>query len=405
MNDPTGTDSAGSLGKYGSKVVIPGQGPAEAVWPLMRWLWKNSSLEGVQKCHRVPYGPNIDVYVNAVGEVFFAGFCRCHSVWACPMCAVSIRTGRAHEMAGGLRLLLADGGGCIFSTYTLPHSVGDRLEGLFSAVADCWKRVQQDRAVREIRAELGLEFSRSTEVTHGVNGWHPHLHVGEVCSRPLTRFEVLAYREACFAAWSRAVVRHGYRAPSDRYGLSMVRADAGMADYSHKVEGLASELFRMDRKTGKTEAPFAILRRAAAGDARAAVVWGEYERVTQGRRMLGQSRGFRELCRYEEAAEADLLLPKSDGLVYVGTLRPDSAHLLVHHPSGFEGFAEMVGPGTPEAWRAACAWLTGSAPLYLTADGLAAVFGGGVVTDLHGRETVIGPEDVYVPDSIGEELF
>jgi hypothetical protein len=358
------------LGNYGSNGGIPGQGLDTSVWPLMRWLWANSCLEGLQKCHRVRYGPNVEVFVSASGGVFYGGFCRCHSVWACPMCATVIRSGRAREMGGGLKVLIGAGGGCVFSTYTLPHDVGDGLARLFDAVAWCWKQVRDDRAVKAVRRRLGLEFSRSTEVTYGAHGFHPHLHVGEVCERPLTRDEILEYRGACFSAWCRAVQVAGYRPPSDRYGLTMVRADAGMAEYANKVEGLASELFRQDRKSGKTESPFAILRRAVAGDVRAAAVWGEYERVTKNRRMLGQSRGFKRVCKYDEASEAELLDPKSsDGLVYVGTLRPEGAHLLVNHPQGFEGFAEMVGPGTPEAWQAACLWLTGTAPLYLTERG------------------------------------
>ena len=400
MNHPTPADVPGPLGNYGSNPGIPGQGPETAVWPLMRWLWSHSSLEGVQKCHRVRYGPNVEVFVSDAGEVFYGGFCRCHSVWACPMCATVIRAGRAREMGGGLRLLLADGGGCVFSTYTVPHSKGDGLADLFDSVAWAWEQVRRDREVRAIRSDLGLESSRSTEVTFGDwrrpgmdNGPHPHLHVGEVSPRPLSRDEVLAYRSACFRAWCRAVQVRGYRSPSWKRGLTMVRADAGMADYSHKVEGLASELFRMDRKAGKTLAPFSVLRLAADGDVRAAAIWREYETVTKGRRMLGQSRGFRRLCRYEEAAEAELLLPKSDGLVYVGTLRPEGAHLLVNHPSGFEGFAEMVGPGTPEAWQAACYWLTGTAPLYLTEKGWAQM-----------AEEMFG-EPEYVPDSIEMEMF
>lgn len=365
--------NAPRLGNYGSKSCNPGQGAVSAPWELVRWLWFHSSLEGLQKCHRVRYGANVDVFLSADGGVFYGGFCRCHSVWACPLCAPAIRAGRAREMAGGLKQLLAAGGGCLFSTYTLPHSVGDRLDPLFSAVSTAWRGVLNDRTVKSMRSDLGLEFSRSTEVTHGQNGWHPHLHVGEVAPRPLSRDEVIDYRAVCFKAWCRSVVKSGYREPSDRYGLSIVRADAGMADYGNKVEGLTSELFRMDQKTGKTEAPFSILRRAVGGDDGAARVWHEYETGTQGRRMLGQSRGFKELCRYDEADEAELLQPK-DSVEYLGTLRPDLAHLLVNHPSGFEGFAEMVGPGTPEAWSAALQWLTGTAPLWLTQEGINEIF-------------------------------
>lgn len=362
----------------------------------MRWLWANSELDGLRKCHRVRYDL-VEVFVYGDGAVRFGGFCRCHSVWACPLCAPAIRAGRAREMATGLRSLLGQGGGCLFSTYTVPHSSGMRLAPLFDAVSSSWHSVQMDRTVRAIRRDLGLQFSRSTEVNIGSNGWHPHLHVGEVCPRPLTRSEVLEYRSACFEVWCRAVVSHGLRAPSDSYGLSMVRADAGMADYVHKVEGLASELFRLDRKVGKTEAPFSLLRRAVGGDEAAASSWSEFERVTKGRRMLGQSRGFKLLCPYDEVTDEALLEvgERQGQMVFYSALTPEMSYVLVRHPSGFEGFCELVGPGTKEAFSSAVQWLMGSAPLWLGDDAAALV----------GRPKPVRVRDILTPDSIALEMF
>lgn len=351
------------------KVVSQVRGSRKAVWPEMRWLWKNSQLDSLRKCHKVRYDVNVDVFVSPDGSVSFAGFCRCHSVWACPLCAPVIRAGRASDMASGLKRLLLSGGGCLFSTYTLPHDQGDALGAVFSAVHDSWTAIRHDPSVRAIRRELGLEFSRSTEVTYGSNGWHPHLHVGEVAPRPLSRSEVLDYRRECFRVWCQSVQKHGFRRPSERRGLTVVRADAGMSDYLNKTEGLASELFQMDQKRGKTEAPFSILSRAVRGDAGAARVWGEYERVTKGRRAVGQSRGFKVLCPVSERSDMDIM--EGGERSYLGTLRPDMCKLLVNHPHGFEGFMEMVGPGTAEAWGAAVRWLTGTAPWWLSLGGIA----------------------------------
>jgi hypothetical protein len=244
------------------------------------------------------------------------------------------------------------------------------LVPLFDAVTKSWHSVTTDRTVRQIRGDFGLEFLRSTETTVGENGWHPHLHVGEVSKVPLTRDQVIEYRREAFRAWCSAVERHGYRTPSDRYGLTMVRADAGMGDYVSKVQGLADELHRMDRKSGATEAPFSVLRRAVRGDESAASLWSEYELGTKGRRATFPSRGFYKMCPVPDVPDEELLAQvEHQATVVVGELRPEMVHLLVNHPQGFEGFAEMVGPGTPEAWSAAVAWLSGTAPLYLTEKG------------------------------------
>lgn len=359
-------ESAGPVRKDGSYLRSPGQGLE--VWPLMRWLWAESELPQLRKCHRIRRQGGVDVYVAAEGgRVWFGGYCRCHSVWACPLCAPPIRSVRAKELSYGLGVLLGVGGGCLFSTYTVPHDQGQPLVDLYSKVQHCWELVQKDRTVSAIRKRLELEWSRSTEVTVGANGWHPHLHIGEVCWRPLTRDEVVEYRAACFKAWCRAVEGVGLRRPSDRYGLSMIRADQGMGDYMHKVEGLASELFRMDRKTAKTIAPFELLAKAVTGDGWAERRWREYERATKGRKMMGTSKGFAELARHSPLfTDDEILEAEARQGVWVGHLNPEEAHLLTYSPRGFEGFIELVGPGTQEAFEHAVRQLVGQAPWFLT---------------------------------------
>jgi hypothetical protein len=293
---------------YGSSSALPGQGLENAPWELLRWLWGNTRLPGLAKCHRVRWRNNVEVLVSVAGDVRYRGFCRCHSVWACPLCAPSIRQGRAQLVGSALRPFVASGGGVIHGTYTLPHDQGDRLVPLFDAVTKSWNSVVTDKTVRQVRGDFGLQFLRSTEVTWGENGWHPHLHVGEVGRVPLTREQVIEYRREAFRAWCSAVERHGFRRPSDRYGLTMVRADATMGDYVSKVQGLADELHRMDRKSGKTEAPFSVLRRAVRGDERAASVWAEYEIGTKGRKATVPSRGFFKLCPVPDVPDEELLV-------------------------------------------------------------------------------------------------
>lgn len=352
--------------KYGNNSALPGQGGEISPYPLMRWLWENSKLVGLRKCHRVRFRSSVDVFVDGLGGVWFGGFCRCHSVWACPMCAPAIRGGRARELGSALRGLLVDrGGGALHSTYTVPHHQGDRLSTVFDVVTKAWGAVCVDKSVREIRGDIGMEFTRSTEVTVGGNGWHPHLHVGEVSPGPLCRNHTKEYREICFRAWCSALDRLGWSPPDERYGLSMSRADASMGDYVSKVQGLADELLRLDTKsTGKTEPPFLVLRRAVAGDESAHRLWSEYEVATKGRRALSYSGGFRKLCPVVEAADDELLAAPVESW-RVGGLDGRTADLLSRHPHGFEGFVEMVGPGTPEALLAAVAWLRGTSPLFL----------------------------------------
>ena len=132
--------------------------------------------EGRDEVSRVRYRNTVTVWGDGEGRVGYGGFCRCHSVWACPLCAPTIRRARAVELSGGFVHHLANGGGCVFTTWTIPHDQGDGLVPLFNGVTKAWADVRADLSVRQWFGDHRVEWVRATEVTHGVNGWHPHLH-------------------------------------------------------------------------------------------------------------------------------------------------------------------------------------------------------------------------------------
>ncbi len=335
----------------------------------MRFLWRETSLKSISKCHRVRFRKTVTVWGDGEGQVGYGGFCRCHSVWACPLCAPAIRRARAAELSGGLVRHLAGGGGCVFVTSTIPHDQGDGLVPLFNGVAKGWADQRADVKVRQWFGDHHVEWVRAAEVTYGANGWHPHLHSALVTDRPLERAEAVELRSILYEPWCRSVERSGWRRPSEKYGLTVIRCGSGdVGDYLSKVEGLADELTRLDSKrpAGKTVPPFTLLRQAAGGDPQAIAVWHEYERGTKGRRALVRSRGLRDrLALGAELPDSDLSEPSEDSWRVLGELSPSQADLLVRHPEGFEVFAELVGDGTPEAIEAALTTLRGTMPRWL----------------------------------------
>jgi hypothetical protein len=265
---------------------------------------------------------------------------------------------------------LVNGGGLLFVTLTLPHDAGDRLRPLFASVADGWRTVTGCRGVKAFRRENPFEFVRAAEVTYGSHGFHPHLHSILATERPLGRDEVKAIEPVIFEPWRAAMVRAGYREPSERYGVTVIRADARSAEYVTKVAGFAEELTSMGTKTrGRTEPMFSVLRRAVAGDPVAAVVWAEYELGTKGRCALTFSRRFRTMLGMgQELTEAEALDLGRGESQQVGELKGWLSDALVRHPRGFEIFCESVGPGTPEAWEAAVCALRGTLPWSVRAE-------------------------------------
>jgi hypothetical protein len=265
---------------------------------------------------------------------------------------------------------LGAGGGVVFATSTIPHNQGDSLSALFTGVTHAWANCLKDRTVTQWFGDNGVGFTRAAEVTHGVNGWHPHLHTAMVTKAVVSRAAAQELRAILYEPWCRGVEANGWRRPSPKYGLSVIRCDtAAIGGYVSKVEGLADELTRMDSKSaGKTEPPFSILRRAVAGDESAAVLWRQYEQGTKGRRALTYSAGLKARLGIGEVSDEVLSDPANSGWVLLGEVTGRIADELVRHPNGFQLFADTAADGTPEAWRAAIEVLHGSAPWWVRAE-------------------------------------
>lgn len=261
----------------------------------------------------------------------------------------------------------------MFATSTIPHDQGDGLVPLFDGVTKAWADVRADVSVRQWFGDHHVDWVRATEVTHGANGWHPHLHTALITERPLERSEAQELRSIMYEPWCRSAERSGWRRPSEKYGLSVIRCSSGqIGEYVSKVEGLADELTRLDvkRSSNKTDPPFTILNRAVGGDQKASAIWHEYERGTKGRRALMPSQRFRvRLQLGVEQPDSELSDPSEPTWRLFGELNVGESEMLVMHPQGFEVFAEAVGPGTPEAWNAALATLRGTMPWWLTEHG------------------------------------
>lgn len=291
-------ETGASLGNYGNNSATPGQRAfREATLQLRETLWSISSIADVRKCGKVPCQYLMPVTMTATGARL-GGFCRCHSVWVCPVCAPEIRAARAVELAAGVDLHLLGEGGVEFGTATLPHGTKDRLKRTYDVVAKGWNAVGTDRSVRAFRAAYGYwGYVRTVEVTYGPNGWHPHVHWLDFWEGILDPAERLVYRQLVAAAWGRSVVRQGMGRPSDRRGVTYLavrsrESGVDVANYVLNPDAASHELTSISTKTAKKGgmSPFDILARIAdVGGMPWTGLWWEYEKATRGRRMLGSS--------------------------------------------------------------------------------------------------------------------
>lgn len=285
-----------------------------------------TTLDRLRGCGvwRRPDVEAVAVVRDSEGLAHLSGVQSCGSVWACAVCSAAIRQGRAVEVERIAKAHLAAGGGIVFATLTVPHDDGEALAELLDTVIVGWSQMRKHRAVRRLAASLGWDgFVRAVEVTHGRNGWHPHLHVLLLLERPVSTDECAALQSAMHAAWSAFAVGRSRRPPLAGIGVrcQVVTADdrgaEALAAYLSKVQDslgderdLALEMVRGDLKTGRSKVsrtPFDLLGDAIAGDARSLALWREYERATKGRRCLEKSRGLAKRYGVDELDDAQLV--------------------------------------------------------------------------------------------------
>lgn len=263
----------------------------------------------VAKCGRCRVRPSVEVHLGPNGRAHYSGLASCGSVWLCPVCAAKVDARRAEEVSGILQRHLDAGGGAYFITLTLPHHSGDRLTATRRLVSRAWQLLQRGTPWLRLKARLGVVgFIRALEVTHGGNGWHPHLHILVLTTAPLSPEAQTALDAYAFAKWCDGVTAQGHALPTrDGFRLEVV-GSADVGAYVTKM-GAALELTHGAHKKGRraSRTPFQILADfQAGGDEADLALWLEYERATKGARRLTWSRGLKAQYAVPEVSDEEL---------------------------------------------------------------------------------------------------
>jgi hypothetical protein len=289
--------------------------------------------------------------VDNSGVAHYQGLVTCGSIWACPVCGAKIRNARAEEIAAAAAVWHQAGNSVLMVTLTAPHDMGMMLEcqackgsgikrgtscackgrrrrhrtigkrtpdtcalracpacggrgGLLPVISRSFSAVIAGRAWLRLKETVPVAGTiRSLEVTHGPNGWHPHLHALVFIHGQVDAAQLAALSIHVRNTWSRAIVQAGYRPPSDLHGVKIdvctSAAEAGA--YIAKTQDGKSpgnEMARSDLKSGKSghRTPLEILGEIAdTGDLAELPLWHEYEKATKGHQAITWSMGLREL--------------------------------------------------------------------------------------------------------------
>jgi hypothetical protein len=237
----------------------------------------------------------VKIYESDTGH-HYGGLMTCGSVWICPICAAKITERRRVELATGVENWLSEGHGLQLLTLTVPHYNRDLPETVLGGLSDAFRRMMNRKPWQRVADLIGLAGRiRTLEVTHGPNGWHPHLHVLLFTQEPVNPITLAHLVAALLEQWQSACLAAGLPCPN-QHGLSLVDG-TNAARYVSKW-GLDHEMTKGHLKQGHKDghrSPFGLLQSIADGDKKAAPLFRQYAEAFKGKRQLVWSPGLRDL--------------------------------------------------------------------------------------------------------------
>ena len=305
----------------------------------------------VCSCHRNVASDGVAVYRNAdASGARFGNLISCGSVWSCPICSAKITEARRADMQKAQSGWLLEGGSCLLNTLTFPHEHDMPLAELLekfgkaldlyknsrtykrifgTAVALIQQKISKGKPLKSIKEGQfpRLGTVRSLEVTHGVNGWHPHVH--EVLfMQDDALLEAQRAKDELTAEWVRCLLAVGLGS-NDKLEHMLERAwDIRGGDYvsdyinkfgrepmpsekfkelfgdkarqgwsiAHEVTKGISKIGREGRQIGEEWhfTPFQLLDWAMNGDEGAGQLFREFSRCFEGKRMNYWTNGLKD---------------------------------------------------------------------------------------------------------------
>lgn len=267
------------------------------------------------------------------------GLAVCGNAWVCPVCATRIARRRAEEVRKLILSAQASGQVVEMVTLTVPHGLGDSAKYLVDSVASAWRTVTGHRgwnakggprSLPGIKHRAGLVgYVRALEVTHGSNGWHPHLHIIMVSEHGMMR-----HRVRLWELWANACTCLGLGEPSLQRGVDIQdgeKAGEYLCKFSDDGELLqtrqgeqirwdaADELTLANKKSGRngSRKPHQILADAEYNH-RDVLLFREFAQAFKAKSQLQWSPGLKAWAQVEEQTDEEIAEAESDTeLVFV----------------------------------------------------------------------------------------
>lgn len=253
------------------------------------------------------------IYVNGEGKAYYKGLMTCGSVWVCPVCSQKIAARRAEQIN---EVIARFGFEVVLITYTLQHSIYDKLEKLLGDLRDALTYTLNGRfRQRFYDAHNVVGSIRSIE--HRVSlstGWHPHAHELLLLKKG-TIPEVEHIKQFLMERYGKRLESKGYRVNDHTIDVRTVtqKPDNEVSDYLTKSV-IELELTAGQNKPGASFSPFQLLAaHKETGEEIFADLFREYANVTRGKRWINWTHQLKQLADLEEESDEEIAAENEGG--------------------------------------------------------------------------------------------
>ena len=270
--------------------------------------------ERTQHCfyNRVDKNDGVGVTFNKFrNKANYTNVMRCANAWGCPVCAAIISEHRKNEVKEAMDWWKKQGGSVLLLTLTVPHysdtDIKQLKKDLKKAYSKFFKGVRASKDMFE-RWQI-KHYISCFEITHGINGFHPHYHVLLFVPYSLGKQSLFGIKQDMYKVWKDCCLKAGLDEPSEKHGLDLQAGNEAGA-YVAKW-GLEHEMTKGHIKKGKenNRTPFDILRSYTDSENQAdSNLFKLYYFAFKGTRQLNWSKGLKKLVsKAEEKTDQEIV--------------------------------------------------------------------------------------------------
>lgn len=283
------------------------------------------------KCVVCPRSSSVNVVRNpTLQRAYFRQVVTCSNSFLCPVCAPRIRSKRSKEIGVAVDKWLSRSGTALerflsnepdktlyMITLTFQHSKRDKLSEIMPRFKKATQFFWGHRQVKKAFRLAGIQGRITAfEITHGVHGWHPHLHILVFCHQHY--FDVPGFRRL----WVDALNRAGLSG-SEKCALNFIEARNG-SEYINKI---SLEIGLSNTKQGREGglSPFQLLEKSASGDRASGILFQELFLYMRDSRThsLEWSKGLKAFFGVSELTDEEICAGLDEGFVSFACIASD----------------------------------------------------------------------------------